>query len=165
MATNNIQETANADFEQIWSYYAAHFGVRLQEPKKAKPLLRTVHRFGFTASILSKSVPAQRLENKRIFLREFSSDAVHVMHTLLVGDVRGGRFYLRSSVENFWRHVYFKDHPVEYRWLNFDAKFYTSLDSLRDYCSRTDEIDVSLHESVGRISSGYQKLSRFVHKL
>ena len=158
-----IKAIVDADFDQIWSHYSAHIKVRLQEPKKAKSLLRAVHKFGFAASIVSKSIPGQRSKHKRIFLREFASDAIHLMHVLLIGDARGGRFYLRSAVENLWRHVYFKDHPVEYRWLNLDAESYMKIDRLREYCLKTDEIDDRLKESLGRIASGYKRLSRFVH--
>ena len=163
MSTNQTPTNVAADFDQIWSRYSTNFATRLQEPDKAKPLFRAVHKFGFVAAIVSKSIPVQGLEHKRIFLREFASDAIHLMHVLLVGDIRGGHFYLRSAVENFWRHVYFKDHPVEYRWINSNAQYYTSIEDLRNYCSKTDEIDTRLGKSLERIATGYQKLSRFVH--
>lgn len=163
MGMNQLRASAATDFDQIWSHYSLNFGARLKEPQKAKTLLRAVHKFGLVASILSKAIPTQRLAHKRIFLREFASDAIHLLHVLLVGDARGGQFYLRSAVENLWRHVYFKDHPVEYRWLNLDSKFYTSIEDLRNYCAKTDEIDARLSEPLGRIAGGYQKLSRFVH--
>ena len=163
MSRNRTPINVAADFDQIWSRYSENVAARLQEPEKAKPLFRAVHKFGFVAAIVSKSIPAQRLEHKRIFLREFASDAIHLMHVLLVGDLRGGHFYLRSAVENVWRHIYFKDHPVEYRWLNSNAQYYASIEYLRNYCSKTDEIDTRLGKSLERIATGYHNLSRFVH--
>ena len=163
MVTDNVKESVNDDFEQIWLHYTASEKFRIHEPAKAKHLLRTVHRFAIVSSILNKSIPRNRSEHRRVFLTEFSSDAIHLMHALLVGDVRGGRFYFRSVVENTWRHVYYKDHPVEYRWLNSESQIFSTIDELRSYCSRTDEIDVRLKKSLHRIASGYQKLSKFVH--
>ena len=163
MSKNSIPRNVTADFDQIWSRYSENVATRLEEPENAKPLFRAVHKFGFVAAIISKSIPARRVEHKRIFLREFASDAIHLMHVLLVGDIRGGHFYLRSAMENVWRHVYFKDHPVEYRWLNSNAQYYTSIEDLRNYCSKSDEIDARLGKSLERIATGYQKLSRFVH--
>ncbi len=163
MAISQLDASVAADFDQIWSHYSLNINARLQEPQKAKRLLRAVHRFAVVTSIVRKSIPGQRLEHKRIFLREFASDEIHLMHVLLVSDTRAGYFYLSSAVENLWRHVYFKDHPVEYGWLFSDSKFYTSMDDLRKYCAKTEEIDARLIKSLERIAGGYQKLSRFVH--
>ena len=163
MVTNNVKLSVKDDFERIWTHYTAIGTVRIQEPTRAKGLFRTVHKFAIVSSILNKSIPRNRREHQRVFLTEFSSDAIHLMHALLVGDVRGGRFYFRSVVENVWRHVYYKDHPVEYRWLNSESQSFSRIEELRSYCTRTDEIDGRLEKSLQRIASGYQKLSRFVH--
>ena len=163
MVQSLTQAAVETDFDQIWAHYSTDFATRLEEPDRAKTLLRTIHRFGIVASILCKSIPAQRSEHKRVFLKEFSSDAIHLMHTIMVGDIRAGHFYLRSAVENLWRHIYFKDHPVEYRWLESDPKYYISVEELRQYCARTDEMHDRMGQPLQRIANGYRKLSRFVH--
>ena len=163
MVHANLRTSVSQDFEQIWSQYAGGKNTRLEHPLNAKGNIRAVHKFACVAAILSKGIAEHRPENERVFLKEFSSDGIHLLHTLLVGDLRGGHFYLRSAVENVWRHVYFKDHPVEYRWANLDAQVYQSIDDIRSYCKKTDEIDARLHKSLDRIAGGYRKLSEFVH--
>ena len=163
MTGNELRAEVKEDFRQIWIHYAVDGTCRMAEPMKAKALLKTVHEFAVVASIVNKAIPRRRAEHKRIFLTELASDAIHLMHTLLMGDVRGGRFYFRSVVENCWRHVYYKDHAVEYRWLNSGSERYISIETLRSYFAHTDEIDSRLRKSVDRIATGYQKLSKFVH--
>ena len=160
---NSLGQSASIDFDQIWSYYSGDTNSRPADPLKIKSGIRAVHRFGFVSAILTKAISETQAEHKRIFLKECSSDAIHMLHTLLVGDLRSGHFYLRSAVENLWRHIYFKDHPVEYRWLNSDTALYQSIDNLRSYCKKTDEIERCLHKSLDRIAGGYSELSGFVH--
>ena len=113
--------------------------------------------------VIHLSRPPRRIGDNSTIAPTIRELSLHLLHALLVGDHRGGHFYLRSAVENIWRHVYFKDHPVEYRWVNSDFQVYQSIDDLRSYCKKTDEIDVRLQKSLDRIAAGYRKLSRFVH--
>ena len=164
MTQNELRMSLDEDFEQVWCHYAGLKNSRLEEPSKAKRGICAVHKFACVTAILSKSVEDKRQpEHRYVFLKEFSSDALHLLHTLLVGDRRSGHLYLRSCIENFWRHVYFKDHPVEYRWENSDTGLYQSIDDLRSYCRKSDELDDRLQKSLDKVSTGYRKLSAFVH--
>ena len=61
MAISQLDASVAADFDQIWSHYSLNINARLQEPQKAKRLLRAVHRFAVVTSIVRKSIPGQRL--------------------------------------------------------------------------------------------------------
>jgi hypothetical protein len=81
----------------------------------------------------------------------------------MAGDGRAGSFYLRSLIENFWRHHYFKDHLVEYGWLTTRRKYYMTLKDLRDYCSWLDVFSGSLASSRKALETRYAELSKQVH--
>lgn len=164
MVQGDLRISFSQDFEQIWCHYAGVKNRRLEDTVKAKRGILAVHKFACVTAIVSKAVEEkQQPEHTYVFLMEFASDALHLLHALLVGDRRSGHLYLRSCIENVWRHIYFKDHPVEYRWANSDSGLYQSMDDLRSYCKKSDELDPRLQKSLDRIASGYRKLSGFVH--
>ena len=163
MENSAVSRSVRRDFIQIIEHYRGEFPGRVQEQEKHISLLRLVHRFGVVASILSNSLPKQRPQHRRVFLQELSSDAIHLLHSVLVGDIRAARFYLRSAIENFWRHMYFMDHPIEYGWSINENEYFISIDELRNFCRKKYENDRSLIVSFQRIEGGYRKLSGFVH--
>lgn len=118
-----------SDFEGIWTP-AAH--ARLESPADQRDTFRNIHKLTVCFSALANAV-SNLPEHKRVFLQEAASDAVHMVHVLLSGDVRGARFYLRSIIENFWRHQYFSEHRIEYGWLTSKAKYKVTALNLREY--------------------------------
>jgi len=154
---------AKADFKAYWE--GAEKG-RLSDPVRQRPLLASAHKYAICFTQLSRAVAANAGENeahKRIFLQELSSDSVHLVHALIGGDARGGRFYLRSVIENFWRHHYFRDHPVEYGWLHTRSKYYLEMKALREHCSWLDIFQGRLRTLLADLSNLYGELSSAVH--
>lgn len=153
---------AKADFRAYWD--RAEKG-RLSDPARQRALLASAHKFSICFTQLSRAVAANAGEeaHRRIFLQELSSDSVHLVHALVGGDARGGRFYLRSVIENFWRHHYFRDHPVEYGWLHTRSKYYLEMKALREHCGWLDIFQGSLKTLVADLSNLYGELSSAVH--
>jgi hypothetical protein len=151
---------ANEDFSLILEYYKPYKFIESIE--KSKDLLQLSHRFALSISQLverSKEKP----ENERLFLQELSSDAIHLSHVLFQGDKRAAQFYMRSCVENFWRHTFFKNHPVEYGWLHTRPGYFLTLEHLRDYCKHTSLFLGPLRDRGGNLSNYFSKLSSEVH--
>lgn len=154
---------AKADFAQYWE--GAEKG-RLSDPVRQRALLASAHKYAMCFTHLSRAVAANAGEeaaHRRIFLQELSSDSVHLVHALIGGDARGGRFYLRSVIENFWRHHYFRDHPVEYGWLHTRSKYYLEMKALREHCSWLDFFQGRLQTLLGDLARLYGELSSAVH--
>jgi hypothetical protein len=147
------------DFVNIWGSYDHG---RLEDAAKQRETIRSVHKYAVCLGLLSKAV-VTRPEHKRIFLQESASDAMHLVHILMMGDARGGSFYLRSLVENFWRHQYFSDHEVEYGWLHTRNKYHATMQSLREYCGWLDKFSGKLKISLQALDTQYADLSTEVH--
>lgn len=155
----DFSRKVNEDFREIWRERDA---VRIGDHGKQRDLLRSGHRFAYCLSLIAKAATSLP-EHERVFLQELASDALHLVHSLLAGDARAGIFYLRSIIENFWRHLYFKDHLIEYSWLTSRTKYYMSLKDLREYCSWLDEFSGLLKESRKSLENSYAELSKQVH--
>lgn len=147
------------DFAEYW---AAAEKSRLEDPDSQRPLLVSAHRFAICFSQLSRAMSSLD-EHRRIFLQELASDAVHLVHALVGGDARGGRFYLRSVIENFWRHHYFRDHPVEYGWLHTRQKYYLEMKALREHCGWLNCFQGSMKPLADDLNRLYAELSSAVH--
>ncbi|WP_175689714.1 hypothetical protein [Burkholderia anthina] len=147
------------DFKAYWD--AAEKG-RMADSTRQRPLIASAHKFAICFSQLSRAMgvlPAHR----RIFLQEIASDAIHLVHVLVGGDARGARFYLRSVIENFWRHHYFRDHPVEYGWLHTRSKYFLEMKTLREHCGWLDCFQGKINPLFGDLSRLYGELSTAVH--
>lgn len=147
------------DFREYW--LGAEKG-RLVDPDKQRPSIAAAHKFAACFSHLSRAV-GQLEPHQRIFLQELSSDTVHLVHVLAGGDARGARFYLRSVIENFWRHHYFRDHPVEYGWLHTRKKYFLEMKHLREHCGWLDCFEMKLNPLLGHLNDLYAQLSSAVH--
>jgi hypothetical protein len=148
------------DFKAYWD--GAEKG-RLADAVKQRPLLVSAHKYAICFSLLSRAMGTAIDAHRRIFLQELSSDSVHLVHVLIGGDARGARFYLRSVIENFWRHHYFRDHPVEYGWLHTRAKYHLEMKSLREHCGWLDCFQGNLKPLADDLSRLYAELSSAVH--
>lgn len=152
-------EQIKSDFSALWGSVGKD---RLEDATAQRALLVSAHKFAVCFSQLSRAM-AGLDDNRRLFLQELASDAIHLVHVLFMGDARGARFYLRSVIESFWRHHYFRDHPVEYGWLHTRSKYYTEIKSLREHCGWLDCFQGSaktFHDDLGRL---YGELSSSVH--
>ncbi|MFC3715846.1 hypothetical protein ACFONC_06760 [Luteimonas soli] len=156
---SDVTRKVSNDFKGIWD---SHDRTRVGSEQRQRDLLRSTHRFAYCISLFAKAATALE-EHRRVFLQELASDALHLVHVLMAGDGRAGSFYLRSLIENFWRHHYFKDHFVEYEWLTSRRKYYMTLKDLRDYCSWLTVFSGKLGDSLRALETKYADLSKQVH--
>lgn len=158
-APSPIATQVKREFSDYWK--AAEKG-RLAAPDVQRALISSAHKYAMCFSYLARAM-ANLEEHRRIFLQELTSDSVHLVHALLGGDSRGGRFYLRSVIENFWRHHYFRDHIVEYGWLHTRDKYYLEMKSLREHCSWLDCFQGPTQSLMTNLPRLYAELSTSVH--
>lgn len=154
------EQEARADFTDIINSYAPHG--HLESLSNSRDLLLLAHRFALSIGQIAAESKG-RPEHQRIFLEEMASDSVHLLHVLMVGDARAAHFYMRSVVENFWRHIYYKDHAIEYAWLHQRSGYFITIDALRDYCKYLPISAGSLRNRVANLSNYFSSLSRTVH--
>jgi len=154
-----IAQQTKKDFDAYWN---AAEKERLADPAEQRPLIRSAHKYAVCFSLLTRAM-SRLAPHQRIFLQELTSDSIHLVHVLIGGDARGARFYLRSVIENFWRHHYFRDHLIEYGWLHTRDKYYLEMKALREHCGWLDCLNGSIKPLVGDLSRLYGQLSSSVH--
>jgi hypothetical protein len=158
-SASDISIQVKQDFASLWSSYDHN---RLEFPAAQIELIKSAHKFAICTSLLAKAITSES-EHRRIFLQELSSDNLHLIHVLMGGDSRGACFYLRSIIENFWRHHYFCTHPVEYGWLQTRKKYHLTMKELREYCGWLDRFQGRLKPCLDRLDRRYGELSTQVH--
>lgn len=159
LVSTSIDQQVKVDFQEIWETYGHE---RLAIPAKQRDILRASHKYAVCLSMLATAIKT-RPENERVFLQEAASDAIHLIHVLMMGDSRGACFYLRSIIENFWRQNYFNTHPVEYEWLTSRGKYHVTMKDLREYCGWLNQFGGELKVSLNSLDRLYAELSIDVH--
>jgi hypothetical protein len=144
------------------TYWATAEKSRLPNPGGQRALIASAHKYAACFSYLARAMTTLE-ESRRIFFQELTSDAVHLVHALVGGDARGGRFYLRSVIENFWRHHYFRDHPVEYEWLHTRDKYFLEMKALREHCGWLTCFQGEMQPLMTNLPRLYAELSTSVH--
>ena len=151
--------TVKTEFKSYWDSAEKS---RLHNPTGQRAVIASAHKYAMCFSYLARAMISEE-EHRRIFFQELTSDTVHLVHALVGGDARGARFYLRSVIENFWRHHYFRDHPVEYDWLHTRDKYYLEMKTLRDQCSWLNCFQGPLQPLLTHLPRLYADLSNAVH--
>jgi hypothetical protein len=157
-----ISQTEKQVKEEFSLYWEGVAKDRLPNPKTQRALIASAHKYAMCFSYLSRAM-APLEPHQRIFIQELTSDAVHLVHALTGGDARGARFYLRSVIENFWRHHYFRDHVVEYDWLHTRDKYYLEMKQLREHCGWLNCFLGDLKPLMTNLPRLYAELSTAVH--
>ena len=126
--------------------------------------IRTVHEATFSL-ILWKFRLKKMPDHGRVFAEEIASDALQILPQIVLGFGKTAKLLARSIVENSLRHVYFSDHPVEFRRMNREAKWYITFEDLVDYAKNHDDFIEAepRFDSLNRITSLYSELSAGVH--
>lgn len=165
MATSNARQNSPTAIQvknEFKTYWASAEKNRLTNPASQRTLIASAHKYAMCFSYFARSMGSLP-EHQRIFFQELTSDAVHLVHALVGGDARGARFYLRSVIENFWRHHYFRDHLVEYGWLHSRDKYYHEMKNLREHCGWLDCFQGRLKSLMTNLPRLYSELSTSVH--
>lgn len=154
-----VDRLVSDDFAAYWSGLDKK---GLANPAAQEEAVRSAHKYAVCFVALANEA-ATLPEHRSIFLRELASDSVHLVNCLAGGDGRSTRFYLRSIIENLWRHCYFRDHPVEYGWLSERSGYYLEIKALREYCSWLKGFKGSLKPAFEYLSTAFAELSKHVH--
>lgn len=119
------------------------------------------------ALILTKLNNNVQEENKKVFFAEILSDLLIVSKLSFLGFETPSLIILRRIIENFYNHVYYTDHPVEYAHLNNGKNEYTPIDKLKLYFDThprfIDCNDPNLKELNSSLFNEYHQLCKVVH--
>jgi hypothetical protein len=104
-------------------------------------------------------------ESGRVFIEELASDALQILPQALMGYNKTAKLLNRGLIENTLRHLYFADHPVEFRRMHGTKKWYVPVSTLKEYAIThpTFEQTEPKFGAVGKLIRLYDELSVGVH--
>ena len=107
--------------------------------------------------------------NKYLFVAEIVSDLLSNSSISVLGFYNSSKILTRRLIENFYNHVYYFEHPVEFELLNMGRNEYTPLKDLKLYynahpnISSKVEIDKNIKDFNDNIFNHYTELCKHVH--
>jgi len=119
------------------------------------------------ALIFTKLKSTVKEENKLIFLAEILSDVLTLTKLSFIGFGTPSQIALRRLIENFYNHIYYFDHPIEYTHLNTGRNEYIPIDKLKLYFDSHpvffDRNNPTIKEYNNNLFKEYHKLCKIVH--
>jgi len=133
-----------------------------------EPIFRKHHKSVYCIALILTKLETKSLpDNKTVFLAEIVSDLLIVSKLSFLGFESSALILLRRIIENFYNHIYYSDHPIEYEHLNLGKNDYTPIDKLKLYFETHPVFfgteDVNLKEFNQLLFNEYQQLCKIVH--
>ncbi len=99
------------------------------------------------------------------FLDELRSDLVHVLTFVSLGFKKPLALSIRSCIEDVIRHIYYKDHPIEFQLLNETGDTQISVTSTFDYFNDHPLFKKfkGFHMIYDHLSNQYSETSKLIH--
>jgi hypothetical protein len=125
--------------------------------------LKRLHKIALAIAIWDEALSSQD-ENRRIFVQEMRSDIVQAIPLILMGYKNAASLSIRRCIENLLRHVFFFDHPIEYKRYN-DAEYLITFKQLLDYLKFNPLLEKAYlrTEIPSQLGAKYSELSILVH--
>jgi hypothetical protein len=139
--------------------------------REFKPQLKKYHTLTYIIALFAHKLQEKWVEDfhKYLFVSEIRSDLLSNSEISILGYYNSSKILSRRFIENFFNHVYFFDHPVEYELLNQGRNEYTPLIELKQYFLNHPVIKAQLNlDSNIKIYSenlinNYHELCKHVH--
>ncbi len=160
-----LLEMQSNDLTHIKKYYGT-WSAPNELLAKHEKLLGMCHRFAFTVAFWNFYLPNTPISALPYF-RELKSDAIQLLDSVILGNVKSFHLFLRSCIENFLRYVFYFHHPIEHEILQNEPKKYPSFEDLVKWTKshpHVKTVQSSLVEaSCDLLSSEYADLSQTIH--
>jgi len=163
MARQQFPSVAN-DFADVVSFLKDNGLYPKPCPGSFVATARRLHRAVFSLTLWKfrlKGIP----EHGQFFVEEIASDAIQIIPHSILGFGKTPRLLIRGIIENALRHIYFSDHPIEFKRMNRDARWYLMSEELFGYPGIHDGLmDLEpKFDAVNRLKTLYSELSATVH--
>ncbi len=167
---SNIFKSENLDIDfdnfQLALLKTNEFKFEIDE--KIKPLLKKYHRFTYALALIHNKLEDNcQDENKFLFVNEILSDLLANTSLCFLGFYNSSQIIFRRLLENFYNHVYYFEHPVEFELLNLGRNDYTPIIELKTYYENHPIIKGLVDKNIkifnDQIFQHYQELCRTVH--
>ena len=133
-----------------------------------EPIFKKHHKSIYAIALIqTKLYKETKDDNKLVFLSEILSDLLKITKLSFLGFESTALIILRRTIENFYNHIYYTDHPIEYAHLNLGKNEYTPIEKLKLYYDThpifNDGEDPNLKEYNQLLFNEYQQLCKVVH--
>jgi hypothetical protein len=136
-----------------------------------KPQLKKYHTFTYIIALFAHKLQEKWTNDfhKFLFISEIRSDLLSNSEISILGYYNSSKILTRRFIENFFNHIYFFDHPVEYELLNQGKNEYTPLLELKQYFLNHPVIklqissDPSIKSYADNLINNYHDLCKHVH--
>lgn len=133
-----------------------------------EPNFKKLHKGTYCIALISKKLSdIHKDENKVVFASEILSDLLTISKLSILGFEMPSLIVLRRLIENFYNHVYYFDHKIEYEHLNAGRNEYTPMDKLKLYFDTHPKFfespDATLKEYNSQLFNEYHQLCKAVH--
>ena len=133
-----------------------------------KPFLKKYHKLTYVIALFESKLEDKWTEdNKFLFLNELLSDLLSNCSLTFIGFYHSSLIITRRLIENFYNHVFYFDHPVEFELLNLGRNEYTPILDLKSYFESYPLIkaleDKEIKNFNDQLFHHYQELCRTVH--
>jgi len=132
------------------------------------PKFKKHHRSVYAIALLVTKLEKESTEeHKLVYLAEILSDILTLTKLAFLGFEAPALILLRRTIENFYNHIYYTHHPIEFEQLNLGKNEYTPIDKLKLYVDAHPNFVVSrdnhLKEFNQNLFNVYQRLCKVVH--
>lgn len=133
-----------------------------------KPHLKKYHHLTYVIALIeSKLEQKYSEENKFLFINEILSDLLSNSSIAFIGFLYASQILTRRLIENFYNHIFYYEHPVEFELLNLGRNDYTPIIELKNYFEAHPIIkplaDPNIKKCNDNLFQHYQDLCRTVH--
>ncbi len=143
--------------------------LKFQLSEELKPILKKYHRYTYVVALylskLSEKWGAD--EHRFLYVNEILSDLLCNSSISIIGFYHSSQIIIRRFVENFYNHIYYFEHPVEYALLNMGRNEYTPMLDLKNYFEAHPIIvahkDANVKLFNSTLFAHYQELCKTVH--
>ncbi len=152
----------NADYEEVTRVLASD--MHLSVPHEIEGAVKRCHRL--TYSLCLWPYRLKRLPpHSKPYLQEMASDAVQYIPQLLSGYSKTTSLLTRCITEDVLRHIYFKDHPIEFIRDNAVEEWHMSIKDLFEYALHHPTLSIAdkKQRPIADLKTVYSELSRAVH--
>jgi len=131
--------------------------------------LKKLHNSIYSIALIAKKekLKAKQNHHKYIFLSEMLSDALTIPALLIQGFNSSAFILLRRITENYYHHIFYYDHPIEFEQLNDGLNEYYPILKYKEYSLKHPNYnqtqDLLIKTSSEKIFLKYQDLCKIVH--
>lgn len=156
------------DFENFQNKLSEASEVVFKINTSNKSHLKKFHRVTYSLALIEFKLEEKYTENnKYFFLKEIISDLLCISSLSFLGFYSSSQILLRRVLENFYNHIYYFDHPIEYILVDLGRNEYVPMLQLKNYFD-THPVVKSLKDSNltvynANIFAAYHELCKIVH--